>query len=50
MQASCTSTQLVAKALPVIFHPEKYDGWLDGEFASACSLAAPLPSQQMRVD
>jgi putative SOS response-associated peptidase YedK len=38
-----------AKAMPVILHPEDYDGWLDGEVASACSLAQPFPSQLMRV-
>ena len=39
-----------SKAMPVILHPEDYDGWLDGEVASACSLAQPFPSQLMRVD
>jgi putative SOS response-associated peptidase YedK len=36
------------KAMPVILHPEDYDCWLDGDVDSACSLAAPFPSQLMR--
>lgn len=38
-----------ASAMPVVLHPEDYDGWLDGEVASACSLAQPIPSQLMQA-
>ena len=37
------------KAMPVIVHPEDYDRWLDAEVEDACSLAAPFPSQLMKV-
>jgi putative SOS response-associated peptidase YedK len=37
------------KAMPVIVHEEDYDHWLDGEVESACALAAPFPSQLMKV-
>jgi len=50
---TCEPNPLVApiheKAMPVILHPEDYDRWLDGEADSACSLAAPFPSQLMAV-
>ena len=29
--------------------PEDYDRWLDAEVEDACSLAAPFPSQLMKV-
>jgi putative SOS response-associated peptidase YedK len=37
------------KAMPVILHPEDYERWLDGEVGDARSLAAPFPSQLMKV-
>ena len=50
---TCDPNPLVApihpKAMPVILHPEDYDTWLEAETADACSLAAPFPSQMMRV-
>ncbi len=41
-EANLLVAPIHAKAMPVILHPEDYDGWLDGEVASACSLAQPL--------
>jgi putative SOS response-associated peptidase YedK len=35
--------------MPVGLHPEDFDGWLDREVASACSLAQPIPSQLMQA-
>ena len=50
---TCEPNPLVAplhpKAMPVILAPEDYDAWLDGDVDSACALAAPFPSQLMRV-
>jgi len=36
-------------AMPVILHPEDYDRWLSDEYATACELAQPFPSQLMAV-
>ena len=50
---TCDANPLVAaihpKAMPVILHEEDYGRWLDGEVDDVCSLAAPYPSQLMRV-
>jgi putative SOS response-associated peptidase YedK len=50
---TCEPNPLVAlihpKAMPVMLAPEDYGRWLDGETADACSLAAPFPSQLMKV-
>jgi len=50
---TCEPNPLVApihpKAMPVILEPEDYDGWLDGSYDDACSLAVPFPSQLMAV-
>jgi putative SOS response-associated peptidase YedK len=50
---TCDPNPLVSpihpKAMPVILHPEDYDGWLSGEYDNVCALAAPFPSQLMRV-
>jgi putative SOS response-associated peptidase YedK len=35
--------------MPVILHPEDYDGWLDGTYDDVCALAQPFPCQLMRV-
>jgi putative SOS response-associated peptidase YedK len=37
------------KAMPVILHPEDYDGWLSRDYDNACKLAHPFPSQMMEV-
>lgn len=37
------------KAMPVILQPEDYDRWLTCSYDDACALAAPFPSQMMRV-
>jgi len=31
------------KAMPVVLDPADYEGWLGGEYASACALAKPYP-------
>jgi putative SOS response-associated peptidase YedK len=50
---TCEPNPLVApiheKAMPVILHEEDYDRWLSGEADDACALAAPFPSQLMKV-
>lgn len=50
---TCEPNPLVAplhpKAMPVILDPADYDGWLDGTYDDACSLAVPFPSQLMAV-
>lgn len=51
---TCEPCALVAplhpKAMPVILHPEDYDAWLSGDYAAACQLATPFPSQMMEVE
>jgi len=37
------------KAIPVILQAEDEQRWLDGDYADACSLAVPFPSQLMAV-
>ena len=37
------------KSMPVILHAEDHDRWLEGDFAEACGLVAPFPSQLMAV-
>lgn len=48
---TCEPNPLVApihsKAMPVILHPDDYQGWLDGEQAN--KLAVPFPSQLMEI-
>lgn len=48
---TCEPNPLVApihpKAMPVILHPETYDGWLAGD--PVTDLAVPFPSQLMRI-
>ena len=50
---TCEPNPIVApihpKAMPVVLHPEDYDSWLDGDVDQVCSLAAPFPSQLMKV-
>ncbi|TFI57754.1 DUF159 family protein [Sphingomonas parva] len=50
---TCEPNPLVApihpKAMPVILHEEDHDKWLEAETADACALAAPFPSQMMRM-
>jgi putative SOS response-associated peptidase YedK len=36
--------------MPVILQPEDYEAWLSADLAGACALAAPFPSQLMRVE
>lgn len=38
-----------AKAMPVMLHDDDFDGWLSGDYGSVCELAAPYPTQLMRV-
>lgn len=51
---TCEPNPLVAplhpKAMPVILHPGDYDRWLEADYAEACALAEPFPSQLMRVE
>lgn len=51
---TCEPNPLVAplhpKAMPVILQPDDYDTWLSTDLAGARALAAPFPSQLMRVD
>ncbi|WP_068073885.1 SOS response-associated peptidase family protein [Novosphingobium lentum] len=51
---TCEPNPLVAplhpKAMPVILHPGDYDRWLSTDFADACTLAAPFPSQLMIME
>jgi len=51
---TCESCALVAplhpKAMPAILHPENYEAWLSSDYAAACQLAAPSPSQMMEVE
>lgn len=37
------------KAMPVVLHEQDYGRWLTGDFAEACGLAAPFPSQLMAM-
>ena len=50
---TCEPNPLVApiheKAMPVILHDDDHERWLSGEAGDACSLAAPFPSQLMKV-
>jgi len=50
---TCAANPLVAplhpKAMPVILHPEDYETWLTADYAGACALAQPFPSQLMAV-
>ena len=50
---TCDPNPLVAplhpKAMPVILDPDDYDRWLETDYADACQLAAPYPSQLMSV-
>jgi putative SOS response-associated peptidase YedK len=50
---TCEANEIVrpihAKAMPVILHDEDHEGWLAGDYASVCALAAPYPSQLMAV-
>lgn len=51
---TCEPNALVAaihpKAMPVILHPEDYDGWLTAPLGAVLELAAPFPTQLMAVD
>ncbi len=50
---TCEANALVGavhpKAMPVMLRPADVDHWLDGEVASACSLALPYDADAMRV-
>ena len=50
---TCEPNPLVAplhpKAMPVVLGEADYDGWLSGNYDSACALAVPFPSQLMIV-
>jgi len=50
---TCAPNPLVApkhpKAMPVILQPEDYETWLTTDYAGACALAQPFPSQLMSV-
>lgn len=50
---TCEPNPLVAplhpKAMPVVLSEIDYDGWLSGDYDSACTLAVPFPSQLMIV-
>ncbi|MCW2370179.1 SOS response-associated peptidase family protein [Sphingobium sp. B11D3D] len=50
---TCEPNPLVAplhpKAMPVILHAEDYETWLSTDYAGACALAQPYPSQMMSV-
>ncbi|GGY95236.1 SOS response-associated peptidase family protein [Novosphingobium colocasiae] len=51
---TCEPNPLVAalhpKAMPVILHTDDYDEWLSADYAGACELAVPYPSQMMKVE
>ena len=51
---TCEPNAIVAplhpKAMPVILLPEDYERWLMTDYADACSMAVPYPSQLMTVD
>lgn len=51
---TCEPNPLVAahhpKAMPVILHPDDYATWLTTDYAGACALATPFPSQLMRAE
>lgn len=51
---TCEPNALVAplhpKAMPVILAPEDYDRWLMTDYADACDMAVPFPSQLMTVE
>ncbi len=51
---TCAPNPLVAaihpKAMPVILHPEDHALWLGGDRSEASALAAPYPSQLMRLE
>lgn len=51
---TCEANPLVAplhpKAMPVILHADDYDCWLEADYADACALAVPFPSQLMGVE
>lgn len=50
---TCEPNPLVAplhpKAMPVVLHPEDYERWLTTDYAGACVLAQPFPSQMMEA-
>lgn len=50
---TCEANPLVGavhpKAMPVILHAEDHDRWLDGSVDDVRELAAPFPSQLMRM-
>lgn len=50
---TCEPNPLVAplhpKAMPVILQESDYEEWLSGDYADACELAQPYPSQLMTV-
>jgi putative SOS response-associated peptidase YedK len=35
--------------MPLILHPEDYEDWLSADYARACELAQPFPSQMITV-
>ena len=35
------------RAMPVVLHPKDYEAWLTTDYADACALAVPFPSQLM---
>ena len=51
---TCEPNPLVAplhpKAMPVILQPEDFDRWLATDYADACSMTMPFPSQLMSVE
>lgn len=50
---TCEPNPIVApvhpKAMPVILHPDDYGRWLGAPYEEACALAAPFPSQLMKM-
>lgn len=50
---TCEPNPLVAplhpKAMPVILQPDDYETWLTTDYAGACALATPFPSQLMSI-
>lgn len=38
------------KAMPMILHPEDYDGWLSADWKTASRLVAPFPAQLMHME
>lgn len=50
---TCEPNPLVAplhpKAMPVVLHEADYERWLQGDYAEACALAQPFPSQLMSL-